>query len=80
MQQSCMDLVLLLKNRGMRPADLARKLKVDKGTVSRWISRGVPPERVAEIETATGIPACDIRPDLARVFARSLRTSEESAA
>ena len=78
-QLSGMDLVTLLKNRGMRPADLARALRVDKGTVSRWSKKGVPSDRLEEVEKVTGILACDIRPDLARVFVRSLRSSENPA-
>lgn len=62
------SLAELLQHRGMRLIDLARQLDVNKGTVSRWNSDGVPPERLEEVERVTGIPACDIRPDLAQLF------------
>lgn len=62
------NLVTLLKNRDLRLIDLARKLKVDKATVSRWAADKVPSARLADIERETGISACDLRPDLASVF------------
>jgi transcriptional regulator with XRE-family HTH domain len=61
----------LLENRGMRLADLARKLKVNKATVTRWNKKGVPHTRIGDVEHATGIAACDIRPDLAHLFAKA---------
>ena len=66
-------LATLLKNRDLKLVDLARMLKVNKATVSRWAEKEVPPERLAEIERETGIAACDLRPDLASVFARPER-------
>ena len=65
-----MSLAQLLGNRGLRLIDLAEKLHVNKGTVSRWNKKGVPDERLSEVEDATGIPACDLRPDLARIFVK----------
>ena len=65
-------LAVLLKNRGMKQVDLARKLGVDKGTVSRWEHNGVPPDRLAAIEEATGIAPHDLRPDLASIFSKGL--------
>lgn len=62
------NLVTLLKNRDLRLVDLARKLGVNKATVSRWAENKVPSARLAEIERETGIAACDLRPDLASVF------------
>ncbi len=60
----------LLKDKAqLRPADLARILGVNKGTVSRWSSNGVPAERVAEVARVTGLSPSEIRPDLADVFA-----------
>jgi transcriptional regulator with XRE-family HTH domain len=58
----------LLGNRGLRLADLARKINVNKGTVTRWSKDGVPLERVSEVSRATGIPPCDIRPDKAEIL------------
>jgi transcriptional regulator with XRE-family HTH domain len=67
------SLAALLKNRGMRLIDLARELEVDKATVSRWNANGVPHKRLEDVEIATGIPACDIRPDFARVFVKKAK-------
>lgn len=52
----------LLKDKGMRPIDLARKLGVDKSTVSRWEDQ-IPLKRVFDIERETGIPRDKLRPD-----------------
>lgn len=60
----------LLDNRGKRLADLARKLQVNKATVTRWNKKGVPPSRLQEVEDAFGISACDARPDLAHLFVK----------
>lgn len=62
------NLASLLKNRGQTLSDLARELKVNKATVSRWNKKKVPTERVSAIEQATGIAMCDLRPDLATMF------------
>lgn len=64
------NLTALLKNRNMRLIDLARELKVNKATVTRWAQRKVPMDQLAAIEKATGIAPCDLRPDLANVFTR----------
>lgn len=53
----------------MRMAHLARLIGVDKATVTRWSQKEVPVERVPDIVAATGIPAEELRPDLATVFA-----------
>lgn len=65
------NLADLLHNRGKRLSDLAKALNVHKATVSRWNVDGVPSGRVEDVERETGIPACDIRPDLARVFVKA---------
>ena len=65
------DLAELLKHRGKNLSDLARELRVNKATVSRWNKNGVPHTRLAVIEEKTGIPACDIRPDFALVFLKT---------
>lgn len=52
----------LLKDKGLRPIDLARKLDVDKSTVSRWEDQ-IPLKRVFDIERETGIPRSKLRPD-----------------
>jgi DNA-binding transcriptional regulator YdaS (Cro superfamily) len=62
------NLSALLKNRGLRLIDLARKLGVNKATVSRWAEKKVPTERLADVERVTGIAPCDLRPDLAPIL------------
>jgi len=59
----------LLRGRGLRLVDVARGLGVDKATVTRWARNEIPSDRVVEIVRITGIPAADLRPDLATVFA-----------
>lgn len=61
----------MLQNRGKNLSGLARALKINKATATRWNKNGVPHDRVAEVERETGIPACDLRPDLARVFIKA---------
>lgn len=57
-------LVRLLANRGLRPVDLARSLKVNKSSITLWALRRVPAERVLEVEKLTGIPRHELRPDI----------------
>lgn len=49
--------------KGITVEALASVLSVSKGTASKW-SRRVPPERVPDVEAATGIPRHVLRPDL----------------
>ena len=58
------DLYSLLRQREIRPIDLARRVGVNKSAVARWAVRRVPAERVLEVERATGIPRHELRPDL----------------
>ena len=62
------DLAALLKDRGLRLIDVARKLEVDKATVTRWAQKEIPPGRVLDVERVTGIPRQELRPDLAKIF------------
>ena len=62
------NLATLLRNRGRNLSDLARALKVNKATVTRWNVKGVPHDRLTDVERETGIAACDLRPELARIF------------
>lgn len=64
------NLATLLSNRGLKLIDLARKLQVNKATVSRWAEKSVPTSRLADVERVTGIAPCDLRPDLADVFSK----------
>ena len=43
---------------------LSRRLGISKQAVSQWQWKGVPPERVLAVETATGIPREELRPDI----------------
>lgn len=45
-------------------ASVAATLGVDKTTVMRWEAKGVPLERLIEVERATGIPRHVLRPDI----------------
>lgn len=54
----------LLQDRGIRPIDLAKSIKVDKSAITRWHQGRIPAERVLEIERATGIPRNLLRPDI----------------
>lgn len=53
----------LLKAKGLRHVDLARKLGVDKSRVTRWAQKVVPLTRVFEVERETGISREELRPD-----------------
>lgn len=57
------DLPSLLKDKGLRLADLARMADVDKATTTRWAQKAVPLNRVYQIELLTGIPREKLRPD-----------------
>lgn len=44
------------------PSALASRLGISREAVSQW--RRVPAERVIAVETATGVPRRDLRPDI----------------
>lgn len=71
------NLAALLKNRGQTLSGLARELKVNKATVSRWNKKKVPFDRMSAIEQATGIATCDLRPDLAAMFSVKQKASAQ---
>lgn len=52
----------------MKLIDVARGVGVNKATVTRWAQKRVPEDRVLEVESVTGIPRHELRPDLAAVF------------
>lgn len=55
----------LLQRYEVAAVDLARKLNINKSTISHWnAAKRVPAERVLEIERAVGIPRSEIRPDI----------------
>ena len=47
-------------------AKIARELGITRGAIKFW--RVVPAERVGRVAEITGIPAAELRPDLADVF------------
>lgn len=53
----------LLQSKGLRLADLARAVDVNKATVTRWAQKSVPLTRVYQVEAATGISRYELRPD-----------------
>jgi hypothetical protein len=70
-------LAKLLGTRNMRLADLARDMRVNKTTVSRWALQKVPADRLKDVSQKTGISVHELRPDLASVFVDS---DQETAA
>lgn len=70
---------ILLRNRGLRLIDVARRVGVDKATVTRWARKEIPVDRIEEVSRATGIPVTDLRPDLAVVFAPAPSKTGEAA-
>lgn len=61
----------LLKEKGLRLADLAALTGVNKSTVTRWAQRKTPAERVLEIERVTGVSRHELRPDIYPVDAEA---------
>lgn len=59
-----MDIIDKIANIVGSQAKIAEKLGVNKMTVSQWKTRGVPAERVLDLEKLSGVPCWDIRPDL----------------
>jgi DNA-binding transcriptional regulator YdaS (Cro superfamily) len=57
-----------LKQPGVTAVGLAARLNVDHSRVLRWAKGTIPAERVAAVSAATGIPAAELRPDLAAAF------------
>jgi DNA-binding transcriptional regulator YdaS (Cro superfamily) len=58
------SLKALLKRQNIKPATLARELKVDKSQITRWAQKKVPAERVLDVERITGISRHEMRPDV----------------
>ena len=52
---------------------LAEKLGIKRRTIFVWRLRGFPAERLAEVAHLTGIPAAELRPDIAEAFAAAKR-------
>lgn len=51
-----------LQERGLTVSGIARHLKVNKASISKW--KRIPAVHVIEVERATGIPRQEIRPDI----------------
>lgn len=56
-------LLKAIENVGGQSA-LARLLGVKQPVVANWLSRRLPAERVLRIESLTGVPRSELRPDL----------------
>lgn len=70
----------LLSEKGIKPVAVAALLGVDKSTVSRWCKGlPIPAEKLKAVEGATGIPASQLRPDLAAVFITAPIPAESAA-
>jgi len=54
---------LLISERGLS-AHVAREAGVKRAAVSKWSKRGIPAERVLDVERITGIPREQLRPDI----------------
>lgn len=57
-----------LKKPGVTAVGLAARLGVDHSRVLRWAKGRIPAERLPAVSAATGIPAAELRPDLAAAF------------
>lgn len=69
----------ILHSRGIKAANLARELGVDKAQVTRWSKGRIPAERVIDIERATGVPRHHLRPDLYPLEGRASVVGPEAA-
>jgi DNA-binding transcriptional regulator YdaS (Cro superfamily) len=63
-----MTLADYLAQKGITSVAVAARLGVAHSTVLRWAEHGVPAHRVADVARVTGIPAAELRPDLAAAF------------
>ena len=60
----------LIRAKGVRQTVIAAACGVTEATVSKWMTGKIPlpADRVAAVSAATGIPAAELRPDLATAF------------
>lgn len=65
-----MTLHQAMRDKGITDADLADAVGVSREAVRMWRSgqRRIAVDRVAAVSAATGIPAAELRPDLAATF------------
>lgn len=54
----------LLEDKNIRPAELARKMDLNRSSITIWARNRIPAERVLEVERITGIPRTRLRPDI----------------
>lgn len=64
MKNEAPNLQSLLAGKNMKLSQLATELKVNKSQVTRWNQNKVPVDRIVQIETVTGIPRQQLRPDV----------------
>lgn len=69
-------------DRGLSLSEAAEVLETTKATVSRWESgdRKIDFSRVTDISAATGIPAHQLRPDLAGLFTTPVKPRRRPSA
>lgn len=60
----------LVVKAGISQRAIARLLGVSDAAVSKWLAGRIPVDRVASVAAVTGIPAAELRPDLAATFAQ----------
>lgn len=53
-----------LRKRGIKLIDVAQVAAVNKSTVTRWMQKRIPAERVLDVERITGVPRHELRPDI----------------
>lgn len=53
-----------LRKRGIKLIDVAQDAAVNKSTVTRWMQKRIPAERVLDVERITGVPRHELRPDI----------------
>jgi hypothetical protein len=68
-----------LKSVGLRTDDVVRRLKIDRTTLFRWAKKGIPLDRLDEVQKLTGLPHAVLRPDLAAKFHPAQPSSEAAA-
>lgn len=59
-----MNIIDRLTKAAGSPSKLARALDVFPQHITNWRKRGIPADRCLALETVTGIPCEEIRPDL----------------
>ena len=72
-----MDAMARIRAKPGELSRLAKALGITRGAVSVW--KRVPASRLGDVARLTGIPAEELRPDLAAQFDRSADTTPEAA-